>query len=102
MALFCMAVGRLCRHSDPVCRNLCQCQPVWCSAVQPESSKHRVFALPARTVISALRNTPLLVQLFFWYFGISAFLPSPVMQWLNTPHTLDLHFVSLSLPGFER
>lgn len=66
-----------------------------------KASKHRVFALPARTVISALRNTPLLVQLFFWYFGISAFLPSPVMQWLNTPHTLDLHFVSLSLPGFE-
>ncbi|WP_137134933.1 amino acid ABC transporter permease [Rhizobium sp. FKY42] len=66
-----------------------------------KASKHRVLALPVRTMISALRNTPLLVQLFFWYFGISAFLPSAVMQWLNTPHTLDLHIVSLSFPGFE-
>ncbi|MCJ8507712.1 amino acid ABC transporter permease [Rhizobium lemnae] len=64
-------------------------------------SGRSVFATSARIIISALRNTPLLVQLFFWYFGMSAFLPSPLMQWLNTPHILSLPFVSLRLPGFE-
>ena len=28
------------------------------------------------------RNTPLLVQIFFWYFGSEAFLPTYVNQWL--------------------
>lgn len=28
------------------------------------------------------RNTPLLVQLFFWYFGSAVFLPDSVNQWL--------------------
>ena len=57
--------------------------------------------LTARTIISALRNTPLLVQLFFWYFGMSAFLPAPVMQWLNTQYGADFFFLTLSFPSFE-
>ncbi|UZP67454.1 amino acid ABC transporter permease [Desulfovibrio mangrovi] len=28
------------------------------------------------------RNTPLLVQIFFWYFGSDGLLPRPVLQWL--------------------
>lgn len=28
------------------------------------------------------RNTPLLVQIFFWYFGSDAILPGPVKEWL--------------------
>jgi polar amino acid transport system permease protein len=30
------------------------------------------------------RNTPLLVQIFFWYFGSYKLLPTPVNDWLNT------------------
>jgi polar amino acid transport system permease protein len=29
------------------------------------------------------RNVPLLVQILFWYFGITALLPAPVQSWLN-------------------
>ncbi len=28
------------------------------------------------------RNTPLLVQIFFWYFGSDSLLPRPVLDWL--------------------
>ncbi|MDQ7031169.1 MAG: amino acid ABC transporter permease [Desulfonauticus sp.] len=28
------------------------------------------------------RNTPLLVQIFFWYFGSDAILPKPIKEWL--------------------
>ncbi|QNN56359.1 amino acid ABC transporter permease [Diaphorobacter ruginosibacter] len=40
----------------------------------------------AVTYLSAFRNTPLLIQLFFWYFGVPALLPPGWMQWLNGPH----------------
>ncbi|HEI8868778.1 amino acid ABC transporter permease [Serratia sp. AKBS12] len=43
------------------------------------------------------RNTPLLVQLFFWYFAAGQLLPSAAMQWLNTPHQLGW----LAWPSFE-
>lgn len=84
--------------SAAVCLTGSACGALLCGM---KLSGRSVFALPARIIISALRNTPLLVQLFFWYFGMSAFLPSPIMQWLNTQHILSLPFVSLSLPGFE-
>ncbi|ACS87757.1 amino acid ABC transporter permease [Musicola paradisiaca] len=59
--------------------------------------------LPLRWLVVAycalFRNTPLLVQLFFWYFGAGQLLPECLMQWLNTPHTLLFSF--LSWPSFE-
>jgi len=51
--------------------------------------------------ISVIRNTPLLVQLFFWYFGVTSLLPSSLVAWLNTQHVLDLHLFSLRWPAFE-
>lgn len=42
-------------------------------------------------------NTPLLVQLFFWYFGVPALLPEALVSWLNTPHETPL----LDWPSFE-
>lgn len=47
------------------------------------------------------RNTPLLVQLFFWYFGAGQLFPSSVMQWLNTPHELSALGFALPWPSFE-
>lgn len=64
-------------------------------------SAQRHYRLPARLIISALRNTPLLVQLFFWYFGMTALLPSSIMNWLNTPHRLALAGMELRFPSFE-
>lgn len=46
---------------------------------------------------SLFRNTPLLVQLFFWYFAVGQLLPGGLMQWLNTPHQAG----PFSWPSFE-
>ncbi len=52
--------------------------------------------------LSVFRNTPLLVQLFFWYFGLPALLPEGVLPWLNTPHALAVGGVTLvRWPSFE-
>lgn len=51
--------------------------------------------------LSAFRNTPLLVQLFFWYFGVAALVPTPWMQWLNQPHHLHLVLLDVRWPPFE-
>ncbi|MBS1154571.1 MAG: amino acid transporter permease [Proteobacteria bacterium] len=44
----------------------------------------------ARFFISVHRNTPLMVQVLLWYFGVPNLLPEEAMLWLNTPHTLAL------------
>jgi polar amino acid transport system permease protein len=33
--------------------------------------------------IEFFRNTPLLIQIFFWYFGAYKILPTPINDWLN-------------------
>lgn len=55
----------------------------------------------ARLYLSLFRNTPLLVQLFFWYFGLPALLPQPLVEWLNTEHVLGLKWMALPWPSFE-
>lgn len=59
------------------------------------------WARPARAWLSVFRNTPLLVQLFFWYFGVSAWLPDSWKRWLNAPHRLELWWFGLHWPPFE-
>ena len=57
---------------------------------------------PAVAVISVFRNTPLLVQLFFWYFAAWAALPRAVKIWVNADHpwlTLPMG-ISLMTPEF--
>ncbi|VFR47852.1 Glutamate Aspartate transport system permease protein GltJ (TC 3.A.1.3.4) [plant metagenome] len=52
--------------------------------------------------LSLFRNTPLLVQLFFWYFGVPALLPEAAVAWLNSVHTLTIGDVTLARwPSFE-
>lgn len=51
--------------------------------------------------ISIFRNTPLLVQLFFWYFASGEILSSEMMAWLNTPHEIHVVGITLSWPSFE-
>jgi len=38
----------------------------------------------AASYIEFFRNTPLLVQIFFWYFGSYTILPDSVNEWLST------------------
>ncbi|MDX7986137.1 amino acid ABC transporter permease [Xenorhabdus sp. 12] len=47
------------------------------------------------------RNTPLLVQLFFWYFASGQILPQDAMIWLNTPHSVTIFGLELEWPSFE-
>ena len=60
-------------------------------------SRRRLRSWPARAYLALFRNTPLLVQLFFWYFGVPALLPEALVSWLNTPHETPL----LDWPSFE-
>ena len=60
-------------------------------------SRRRLLSWPARAYLALFRNTPLLVQLFFWYFGVPALLPEALVSWLNTPHETPL----LDWPSLE-
>ncbi|MFT0890853.1 amino acid ABC transporter permease [Pseudochelatococcus sp. G4_1912] len=66
----------------------------------------RILNWPARIYLSIFRNTPLLVQIFFWYFAGSSILPTPLLDWFNNPHTVIIAFagttwLSFKLPAFE-
>jgi polar amino acid transport system permease protein len=49
----------------------------------------------------AFRNTPLLVQLLFWYFGAATLLPDAALQWLNAVHAVRVGGFALRWPSFE-
>jgi polar amino acid transport system permease protein len=51
----------------------------------------------SQAVVSVFRNTPLAVQLLFWYFGAVPCLPAPLRSWLNDSHSLGW----LSFPSME-
>ncbi|CDH07027.1 putative glutamate/aspartate transport protein (ABC superfamily, membrane) [Xenorhabdus bovienii str. oregonense] len=50
---------------------------------------------------TVFRNTPLLVQLFFWYFASGQILPQAAMIWLNTSHEIPIAGLTLVWPSFE-
>ncbi len=62
-------------------------------------------AAPLRRVaalyVLVFRNSPLIVQLLFWYFGVATLLPDATMTWLNTPHVADIGGLRLHWPSFE-
>ena len=58
---------------------------------------NRLVSGIATAYVEIFRNVPLLVQLFFWYFGVPALLPEALVSWLNTPHETPL----LDWPSFE-
>ncbi|WGS51619.1 amino acid ABC transporter permease [Paraburkholderia sp. D15] len=59
----------------------------------------------AAAYVLIFRNSPLIVQLLFWYFGAAALMPENAMSWLNTPHvaTIPTFIGALPLgwPSFE-
>ncbi|WP_434526644.1 amino acid ABC transporter permease [Photorhabdus asymbiotica] len=64
-------------------------------------SQLKILRWPVTAYTTLFRNTPLLVQLFFWYFASGQILPQDVMLWLNTPHEINLLGLPLSWPSFE-
>ena len=67
------------------------------------SSSRAPLAWSAAAYVSVFRNTPLLVQLFFWYFGAPSLLPEAAREWLNSSAVL-LQWggvVLLRWPSFE-
>jgi len=65
------------------------------------TARTRAIARAAALYVFVFRNSPLLVQLLFWYFGAAAVLPSDWMTWLNTPHVASLGPLMLRWPSFE-
>ena len=51
--------------------------------------------------VGLVRNTPLLVQLFFWYFGAPALLPEAAREWLFSGPVLLQWPITLRWPSFE-
>lgn len=51
--------------------------------------------------VITFRNTPLLVQLLFWYFGAATLLPDAATQWLNAVHEVHVVGFALRWPSFE-
>jgi polar amino acid transport system permease protein len=63
---------------------------------------HRAAVVRAAALyVLVFRNSPLLVQLLFWYFGAAMLLPPSWMTWLNAPHALGAGAFSLAWPPFE-
>lgn len=56
----------------------------------------------ARLFITVHRNTPLLVQVLLWYFGVPNLLPEELRFWLNAPHAIPLTWdLALPWPSYE-
>lgn len=64
-------------------------------------AQHRTVAAAARCYVLVFRNSPLLVQLLFWYFGAAALLPEHWMTWLNAPHAVSAGPLVVRWPSFE-
>ncbi|MFD0709476.1 amino acid ABC transporter permease [Photorhabdus akhurstii] len=64
-------------------------------------SQLKILRWSVTAYTTLFRNTPLLVQLFFWYFASGQILPQEVMLWLNTPHEINLLGLPLVWPSFE-
>lgn len=55
----------------------------------------------ASTYVTLVRNSPLLVQLLFWYYGAAMLLPGALTSWLNAPHRCAVGPVEIAWPSFE-
>ncbi|VVE72938.1 amino acid ABC transporter permease [Pandoraea anapnoica] len=65
------------------------------------NSHSALFARPATAYVALMRNTPLLVQLFFWYFGVAALLPASAVQWLSQAHVWHVVLFDIRWPTLE-
>lgn len=59
-------------------------------------SPARPLRAAAGAYVEFFRNTPLVVQVFFWYFGSYTFLPAAVNDWLNS-HNFEFAAAAIAL-----
>ncbi|MGL4860022.1 MAG: amino acid ABC transporter permease [Enterobacteriaceae bacterium] len=64
-------------------------------------SQYAWLRLPVICYNSIFRNTPLLVQLFFWYLVGGQMLPMELREWLHGHHQITLAGVHFTWPSFE-
>lgn len=64
-------------------------------------SQYRVIRILIRCYNSIFRYSPLLPQLFFWYFGIGNILPLEFKLWLFDEPAIDLGYLRITMPSFE-
>jgi polar amino acid transport system permease protein len=83
-----------------VCAGLCATLLGFALAIA-RTAHNAAIARAAALYVFVFRNSPLLVQLLFWYFGAAALLPSDWMTWLNTPHAITWGPFALRWPSFE-
>ncbi len=60
-------------------------------------SHHRFLRAIASVYLEVVRNTPLLVQIFFWYFGSFKLLPPAWNDWLNSTNQFEFIAAALAL-----
>jgi len=65
------------------------------------NARNAALARVAALYVLAFRNSPLLVQLLFWYFGAATLLPQHWMEWLNASHAIALASWTITWPPFE-
>ncbi|MBN3853420.1 amino acid ABC transporter permease [Paraburkholderia sp. Ac-20340] len=65
------------------------------------TAANAAMARAAALYVFVFRNSPLLVQLLFWYFGAAALMPAEWMTWLNAAHVVALGPLTLRWPSFE-
>lgn len=64
-------------------------------------SQIRIMQLAVVGYNAIFRYSPLLPQLFFWYFGVGNLLPLSFKLWLFDEPQIQLLFVTLKIPSFE-
>ncbi|SAL40283.1 amino acid transport system, membrane protein [Caballeronia sordidicola] len=72
-----------------------------CLLALARTSRAAPLRRAAALYVLVFRNSPLIVQLLFWYFGVATLLPDATMTWLNTPHVADIGGLRLHWPSFE-
>jgi polar amino acid transport system permease protein len=82
------------------CAGLCATLAGFVLAIA-RTAQSAAIARAASLYVFVFRNSPLLVQLLFWYFGAAALLPSDWMTWLNTPHVATWGPIAMRWPSFE-
>ncbi len=60
-------------------------------------SNVKVLDIFAKSYIEFIRNTPLLIQIFFWYFGTDPLLPKVFTTWLKAQSNVEFAYGVIAL-----
>ncbi|SCB74613.1 amino acid ABC transporter permease [Gilliamella intestini] len=66
-----------------------------------QQSRIKIIQIIVMGYNAIFRYSPLLPQLFFWYFGVGNLLPIEFKLWLFDEPQIQLLFFSLKMPSFE-